>query len=158
MEQRFIGWREWLALPELGVPAIKAKIDTGARTSALHTFVIEPYLDRGRSMVRFGVHPLQRRRDVELFCRAEVVDRRAVTSSNGQRETRYVIRTPMELAGRRWPVELTLTNRDTLNFRMLLGRTALQGVFIDPAASYLAGRALAKAYRPKRRRSEKEVR
>lgn len=144
-------------MPELGVPAIKAKIDTGARTSALHTFMIEPFKAQGRRMVRFGVHPLQRRRDVELFCQAQVIDRRAVTSSNGQRETRYLIRTVLELSGMRWPIELTLTNRDTLNFRMLLGRTALQGLFINPAASYLAGRTLAKAYRPRRRRTLKEV-
>ena len=88
-----IGWREWLALPGIGIPGIKAKIDTGARTSSLHTFSLEEFSRDGRRMVRFGIHPLQKRRDVELFCEAPVVDRRQVKDSGGHVEKRYVIET-----------------------------------------------------------------
>jgi len=143
-----VGWREWLALPELGIPAIKAKLDTGARTSALHTFAIEPFETEGQLKVRFGIHPLQKRRDVELSCTANVFDRRVVTDSGGHRELRYVIRTPVSLGNRVWPIEITLTNRDTMMFRMLLGRSSMQGaLLIAPNSSYLTGRLLAKSYK-----------
>jgi hypothetical protein len=143
-----VGWREWLALPRLGIPAIKAKLDTGARTSALHTFAMEPFEVKGQLKVRFGIHPLQKRRDVELFCTANVFDRRVVTDSGGHRELRYVIRTPVALGNRVWPMEITLTNRDTMMFRMLLGRSAMQDVLlIAPHSSYLTGRLLAKSYK-----------
>jgi hypothetical protein len=143
-----VGWREWLALPELGIPAIKAKLDTGARTSALHTFAIKPFERKGQLKVRFGIHPLQKRRDVELSCTANVVDRRIVTDSGGHRELRYVIQTPVLLGNRVWPIEITLTNRDTMMFRMLLGRSAMQdGLLITPHSSYLTGRSLAKSYK-----------
>ncbi|HEY5596150.1 MAG TPA: ATP-dependent zinc protease [Candidatus Bipolaricaulota bacterium] len=141
-----MGWREWVALPQLNLPAIKAKVDTGAYTSSLHTFMLEPFERDGRLQVRFGVHPLQGRKDLEIICVAEVVDRRVVKSSNGRRERRYVIRTPLRLGQRLWSVEITLANRDTMNFRMLLGRTALKGVLVNPTASYLTGSALAGAY------------
>jgi hypothetical protein len=153
-----VGWREWLALPELGIPAIKAKLDTGARTSSLHTFAIEPFEAEGQPKVRFGIHPLQKRRDVELSCTANVFDRRVVTDSGGHRELRYVIRTPVSVGDRVWPIEITLTNRDTMTFRMLLGRSAVQeGLLIAPNRSYLTGRLLAKSYKKlkkeRRRRS-----
>ena len=153
-EKLTIGWREWLALPELGIQAIKAKIDTGARTSALHTFGLAPFEQRGILKVRFGIHPLQRRKDIEIYCVAVVVDRRRVTSSDGQSERRYVIRTAIALGAFRWPIELTLTDRKSMRFRMLLGRAAMGGrLLVDPGKSYLAGRKLSKLYpRPIKRK------
>lgn len=134
-----IGWREWLCLPELGIQQIKAKIDTGARTSALHTFSLETGRDKGVRIARFGVHPLQDDTDTVVWCEAPIVDERNVRDSGGHREWRYVIETPMELAGRRWPVEITLTDRDTMLFRMLVGRTAMSALRVDPTASFLTG-------------------
>ena len=142
-----VGWREWLALPDLGIQAIKAKIDTGARTSALHAFVLEPFEKDGALKVKFGVHPLQKRKDIEVNCVADVVDRRRVTSSGGQSEMRYVIRTTVALGEFKRSIELTLTNRKSMRFRMLLGRAALGGFcLVDPIKSYLTGRRLSKFY------------
>ncbi len=134
----WVGWREWLALPELGITAIKAKIDTGASTSALHAIHIRRFTEDGRERVRFEVHPLQRRTDITVSCVADVVDERFVTSSNGHREKRLVIRTAIAIADRRWPIELTLTNRDSMGFRMLLGRSAMNSrILVDPGASFM---------------------
>jgi hypothetical protein len=138
---KLIGWREWLSLPELGIQDIKAKIDTGARTSALHAFSVENYQESGVRMVRFGMHPLQKNTDFERWCTARVIDEREVSDSGGHRETRLVIRTPVRLGSHQWDIELTLTNRDTMKFRMLLGRTAIAGNFgVDPETSYLFGK------------------
>ncbi len=138
---QLIGWREWLALPELGISAIKAKIDTGARTSALHAFYVERFAQHGVDMVRFGIHPLQKRSDYALQCEARLVDRCTVTDSGGHREKRYVIETALVARDMTLPIRLTLTNRDTMRFRMLLGRTALERRFlVDPAKSYLLGK------------------
>ena len=143
-----IGWREWLALPELGVPAIKAKVDTGARTSALHAYFVEPFQRDGVEMVRFGIHPLQKNTKLELICEAAIKDERLVTDSGGHSEQRYVIESTVQFMDRCWPVELTLTNRDTMKFRMLLGRTALAGNFlVDSGASFIGGRTLREIYR-----------
>ena len=157
-ERLVIGWREWLALPDLGLPAIKAKIDTGARTSALHAFFVEPFHKGGLGHVRFGIHPLQKRTDIEVICEALVSDRRWVSDSGGHREQRYVLEAPVHMGGQAWPVEITLTSRDGMLFRMLLGRTAIKGrMMVDPARSYVAGKLSRSVYFPRRRRArEKE--
>lgn len=136
----WVGWREWIGLPELGIDRIKAKVDTGASTSSIHAVHVKRFKENGIERVRFEVHPMQRRTDVTVECVADVFDERHVTSSTGHREKRLVIRTPILIAGRSWPIELTLANRDTMGFRMLLGRAAMHGrLLVDPSASYLAG-------------------
>lgn len=135
-----IGWREWLTLPELGIPRIKAKIDTGARTSCLHTFFIEPFSAEGREMVRFGVHPLRKRTTPEIICTAPVTDLRSISDSGGHREQRYIITTAIDLGNQRREIEISLTNRESMRFRMLLGRTAMSGLLIEPTRAYLCGR------------------
>jgi len=140
MNRELIGWREWLSLPQLNIPAIKAKIDTGARTSALHAFFVEPYLSAGAEWVRFGVHPLPKRLDIEIICVSPVKDYRQVSDSGGHREMRYVIETQLRLGEHQKVIELTLTNRDNMKFRMLLGRTAMHGMAVIPDQSYLCGR------------------
>lgn len=148
MAEAFVlGWEEWVSLPDLDLPAIKAKVDTGARTSALHAFFVEPMGTANRRLVRFGVHPIPGRNDVEVLCTAEVVDHREVTSSNGESEMRYVIRTHVKLADRIWPIELTLTNRETMSYRMLIGRQAIQDdMLVDPATSFRQPRLSYRSY------------
>ncbi len=134
-----LGWREWLALPELGIPRIKAKVDTGARTSCLHACFVETFRHKQRDRVRFGVHPLQRRADNLVICEADLVDKRVVTDSGGHRERRCIIETEVIIGSRSKRIELTLADRDTMRFRMLLGRTALKGDYVvDAARSYLS--------------------
>ncbi|MCW8922901.1 MAG: ATP-dependent zinc protease [Gammaproteobacteria bacterium] len=134
------GWREWVSLPDLGLPNIKAKMDTGARTSCLHAFSIEPFKKDGNTWVRIGVHPHQNDKETEIFCEAQVIDERMVTDSGGHQEKRYVISTNITLADISIPVEITLTNRDNMRFRMLIGRTAMdKTITIDPSSSYLLG-------------------
>lgn len=132
-----LGWEEWLALPDLNLPAIKAKVDTGARTSSLHAAAIEPFGTASKPKVRFLIHPNPDNPDLEITCSAEVTDRRNVTSSNGETELRYVIKSSVEMDGRRWPIELTLSNRETMVYRMLLGRTSIpDDMIVDPSRSF----------------------
>ncbi|MGD8567597.1 MAG: ATP-dependent zinc protease [Gammaproteobacteria bacterium] len=141
-----IGWREWVSLPGLNIPRIKAKIDTGARTSALHAFKVEGYVKNGEMRVRFSVHPYQKENDTVVECDAPVVDYRYVTDSGGHKEKRYVIVTMLHVGEQEWEIEMTLTNRDTMKFRMLLGRTAMaKRLIVDPGKSYRLGRKSAKS-------------
>jgi hypothetical protein len=136
-----IGWKEWVSLPELEVPRILCKVDTGARTSALHAFYVEDFYEGDRHRVRFGLHPKQGKSETEIDCVADVFDVRNVTDSGGHTESRFVIRTPVVIGNDSWPIEITLTNRDTMQFRMLLGRTAIVDNFlVDAAAHKLMGK------------------
>jgi ribosomal protein S6--L-glutamate ligase len=144
-----LGWEEWVTLPELGLGAVKAKVDTGARTSALHAFYVEPFTAAGVRMVRFRVHPLPRRDDVTVECTAPLIDRREVKSSNGEREQRYVIETPIRIGEREWRIEVTLANRNMMNYRMLLGRQGIpRDGLVDPNASFLQPKLHYKVYSP----------
>ncbi|AKF03766.1 ATP-dependent zinc protease [Sandaracinus amylolyticus] len=150
-----IGWREWIALPSLGIESIKVKTDTGARTSALHADDVERFTSRGRPMLTFLVHPLQRDRGLEVRCEAEMIDERLVRSSHGDQQLRPVIRTPIEIRGVLWEIEVTLTRRDVMGFRMLLGREAMRGhLLVDPGRSYLGNPS---PYRRKKKRKKKKA-
>ena len=134
------GWREWAGLPDLGVTAIKVKVDTGARTSALHAVHVHRYTDATGPRVAFEIHPRQRGRGGTVACSAALVGDRLVTSSNGHREYRPVVRTALLLGGQRWLIDLTLTNRDSMGFRMLLGRAAMRRhMLVNPSASFICG-------------------
>jgi len=133
-----LGWREWIALPDLGIERIKAKVDTGARTSTLHAFSLNPFNENGAEKISFDMHPRQHNTKKVVRCVADVVDLRWVTDSGGHSEERYVIRTPIAIDGQFWSIEITLTERDTMLFRMLLARNAIRGRFmVDPARSFL---------------------
>lgn len=140
-ELPMLGWREWVALPDLGIAQIKAKIDTGARSSALHVVTLEPYQKGGENWLMFTVQPKQKQGDFLTECHAPVKDRRLVSDSGGHRQLRYVIETQLNFGSHRIQAEITLTNRESMRFRMLLGRTAMNTHFIiDPNASYLQGK------------------
>jgi hypothetical protein len=136
-----LGWREWVGLPEFNIDQIKAKVDTGARSSALHAFIIDPYRKGGQRWIMFAIHPRQRNADVSIECHAPIKDRRMVSDSGGHKQRRYVIETRLILGQSLITTEMSLTNRDSMLFRMLIGRTAIYNRFIiDPNASYLQGK------------------
>ena len=140
-----IGWREWISLPDFDVPGIVAKVDTGAATSSIHAFDVEPFTLDGKRFVRFSIHPLKGRDDVVIPCQAMLIDKRDVRNSGGEVQNRYVVKTTLEIAGQRWEIELTLTNRDEMKFRMLLGRSAMRGrLLVDPDLSYQTGKRKSK--------------
>lgn len=154
-----IGWREWVALPHLGIDAIKVKVDTGARSSSLHAIDIEEFRRDGKEMVRFQVHPKQRDYRYVVSAEEEVIEWRRVKSSGGHVTRRPVILTPVRLGAQEWSIELTLVGRDEMGFRMLLGRQAVRGRFaVDPGRSYVIGRDPAKAKRKRKKKNKKQPR
>jgi hypothetical protein len=135
-----IGWREWVTLPDLGVPELKAKVDTGADNSSLHAFNIVRFENEGIPWVRFEVHPKQRKRRPAITCEAQIVAERKVRNPGGRLELRPVIRTTVVVAGTPIEALVNLTTRDEMTFRMLLGRRTVRGFLIDPSKSYLGSR------------------
>ena len=135
-----LGSEEWCSFPELGIPTIKARVDSGAKTSALHAINIAPFKKEGQNWVKFDLNPIQNNVKTIIHCEAPLVDKRIVKSSSGFREERYVIQTNLEIGNANWVIEMTLTNRDSMGFRMLLGREAMSGrVLVDPEQQYLLG-------------------
>jgi ribosomal protein S6--L-glutamate ligase len=133
-----IGWKEWVSLPDIHIPALKAKVDTGARTSSLHAENIQHFQKNGISYVRFEVCPIQKNKQTVIQCEAPLIDKRQVKSSCGGEEDRPIIITTITLGEARWEIELNLTNRDYMGFRMLLGRNAMKNhLIIDPSEKYL---------------------
>ncbi len=136
-----IGWREWVGFPELGIKSIKAKVDTGARSSSIHAFNVESYRRKGKQFVRFDIHPVQRSTKKVIEAHAEVLEWRNVRSSSGKASLRPVIVTEVKFLGETWPIEVTLANRDEMGFRVLLGREAVRGRhLVDPGRSFYAGK------------------
>lgn len=146
LEQLIIGWREWVSLPQLGLPAVKAKVDTGARTSAIHARDIKRVKrDGGQDWVEFTVQPIQRDASIERRCEAPLLDIRRVTDSGGHAADRFFIATELQLGSLSRTIEITLSQRDDMLFRMLLGRTAMvPGVQVDPSQSFTCGRVSAR--------------
>ncbi len=140
LQRKVLGWREWVALPELAISHIKAKVDTGAKTSALHAFYVEHYQRDGQPWVRFGIHPEQSSTHDGIQCEALVKEMRLVTDSGGHAEMRPVIETILMVEDQHRLIELTLTDRETMRFRMLLGRSALKRHYVvDSSKSFLLG-------------------
>jgi ribosomal protein S6--L-glutamate ligase len=135
-----LGSEEWCSFPELGIPAIKARVDSGAKTSALHAINIAPFVKEDENWVKFDINPIQNNLKTVIHCQAKLIDKRIVKSSSGFREQRYVIQTPLQIGDDSWEIEMTLTNRDSMGFRMLLGREAMSGrILVDPEQKYLLG-------------------
>ncbi len=142
-ERKVIGWREWVELPGLKIKEVKAKVDTGARSSSLHAYDITTHNRRGEEFVKFVVHPEQGSSKTSINCRAKVLEYRKIKSSNGQTELRPVIVTNVRLMGLEWPIEITLTNRDEMGFRMLLGRESIRKKFyVDSGSSFIGKKSL----------------
>lgn len=139
-QKKIIGAQEWCCLPDLNVSAIKARVDSGAKISSIHATNIETFTRNQTQWIRFNLHPLQRSTHATITCEAPVADRRVIKSSNGACEERYIINTPITLQGQTWNIDLSLTNREGMNFRMLLGREAMIGrLLVDCQAKFLAG-------------------
>lgn len=135
-----IGSEEWCGLPQLNIPGVKARIDSGAKTSALHAVNINQFKKNGQPWISFDVHPLQKDGKTTIHCEAPLLDKRKVKSSSGNSEVRFVIKTVLAIAGETWEIEVTLTNRDSMGYRMLLGRQAMSGkILVDPEESFHLG-------------------
>lgn len=149
--RQIIGWREWVSLPDLKISHIKAKLDTGARTSALHTHFIEPVISGTQQRVRFGVYTLQNKVKPYKICIADIIDQRKIVNSGGHPELRYIIKTTLKMGEISTPIELSLTNRENMRFRLLLGRSAIMKLFaVDPARSYTFGKPVVKKKKKKK--------
>jgi len=136
-----VGWQEWVSFPDLNLPWLQAKIDSGKKTSILHTFVTEPFEKAGQAMVRFGVHPHQNDRDTATLCEAPVTEKREGHNADGEPETHYLIKTTLQMGNDQWPIKLLLINRDEMKFRLSLGHTAIDGrLLVDPSESFLLGK------------------
>lgn len=139
--KRAVGWCERVGFPALGIEAIKAKIDTGARTSALHAYDLEPFSKDGDPWIRFTVHPDGTAKTATQACLARIVGQRMVADTSGRRERRYIIETTLCIGDLLWPIEISLTQRSYMRFDCLIGRTGVRGRFlVDPGRAYLAGR------------------
>ena len=138
-EPLLIGWREWAELPELNIPLIKVKVDTGAKTSALHAYDIKIIKSDQKEFVEFVIHPIQTNDKICVPCLAEIIGMKTIKSSNGHKQIRPVIRTPIKIGNHIWDIEITLTNRDIMHHRMLLGRTAMLNLLVNPSKSYCQG-------------------
>jgi len=135
-----LGSEEWFSFPDLGIPTIKARVDSGAKTSALHAINIAPFIKDGTNWVKFDINPIQNDLKTIIHCEAPLVDKRIIKSSSGYREQRYVIQTTLDIGTTSWSIEMTLTNRDSMGFRMLLGREAMSGrILVDPEQLFLLG-------------------
>ncbi|MEL6929062.1 MAG: RimK/LysX family protein [Cyanobacteria bacterium J06600_6] len=135
---KIIGWREFVSFPELNIDRVKAKIDTGARSSALHAFNIQERSHDGKQIISFQVHPQQRDRQTTITTEAELLEYRQIRNSGGKAQLRPVIKTNIQVGTEIWEIELSLTNRDVMGFRMLLGRQAVRNKFlVDPGRSFL---------------------
>lgn len=145
-QKKIIGWREWISLPDLGIDRIKAKIDTGARSSSLHAFDLNVFRKQDVEYVRFKVHPQQRNSKITVNCKSRILEFRKIKSSSGQSEVRPVIVTDLNLMGTVWPIEITLTNRSVMGFRILLGRESFRKRFLVDAGNSYFGNKKRKAY------------
>ena len=151
-----LGSEEWCSFPELGIPTIKARVDSGAKTSALHAVNIAPFIKNEANWVKFDINPIQNNQKTVIHCEAPLIDKRIVKSSSGFREQRYVIQTSLEIGDDKWTIEMTLTNRDSMGFRMLLGREAMSGrVLVDPEQQYLQGQPSPESLKDLYKNSEK---
>ncbi len=139
MKKNIIGWKEECSLPELNIPLIAFKTDTGATLSALHTTDQKTFFKDGQEYVTFTTQPLKEKDSPTITCTAPVVRRKVVTSSNGMKQKRIVIKTIIDLVNRKWEIEITLTNREKMTYRMLLGREAMKGILVDPKKTYCLG-------------------
>lgn len=155
-DKLILGSEEWCSFPELGIPTIKARVDSGAKTSALHAINIAPFIKNDANWVKFDINPIQNNIKTVIHCEAAMVDKRIVKSSSGFREHRYVILVNIAIGDSKWPIEMTLTNRDSMGFRMLLGREAMSGrILVDPEKKYLLGQPTSESLTALYKNSEK---